>query len=324
MRARHSPRLAFVAGAALVVALGPAPRAGAVDAAPPPHLTVELVPRQITVGDPVTATLRLELPAADAGRPVDFPQLGDHWGDAVVLSPPTESAPPRHGSDAAPTGGTRSWVLRLTAYRTGKVALPPLRVELAGDPPVALTTPHGLALEVRSVLSGQADDQRPAPPAPPRPLPVPVAFWWTAAGFAAAIALAAALVARRRAGPATAVAPRSPIAELERALAELGADAVVAHAGLSLALRRYLGRRLGFPAAESTTTEIARGLGSRGLETAIPRRTRRLLGACDGVKFARHAATADELAERRDEAHAIAREVESALAPAETAEATEA
>jgi hypothetical protein len=317
MRLRRSlcaPAAAAAALAALWFA-GPAVAAAATSSHAAPQVHVELQPERITVGDPVAVTLRLESPPGSADRPVSFPGLGESWGDAVVLSPPTEVAPA--GGGAAGASPVRVWRMRVTAYRTGKVPLPPLRVELGGDPPTELSTPDGLALEVTSVLTGDARSQHPEPPAPPRPLPVPAAFWWTAAGFAAAVAAAALLLARRRRDEDTMIAPAAPLAELERALGGLAADPVAAHAGLSLALRRYLGRRVGFPALESTTTEVARGLGARGLDPAIPRRARRLLGECDGVKFALHDATAEQLAARRDEARALALEVEAATAPVE-------
>jgi hypothetical protein len=91
---------------------------------------------------------------------------------------------------------------------------------------------------------------------------------------------------------------------------------------VSRALRRYLGRALAFPALESTTAEIARRLRRRGaVDPGVAGRIRRLLGECDGVKFARRATDADELRARRDDALAIARELDVALAPAAPPEA---
>jgi hypothetical protein len=59
------------------------------------------------------------------------------------------------------------------------------------------------------------------------------------------------------------------------------------HTGLSQALRRYLGRTFGFPAPESTTSEIQRRLVARGWPSAQVRAMVELLRACDLVKFAR-------------------------------------
>ncbi|MGH9380028.1 MAG: hypothetical protein ACRD2Z_05400, partial [Thermoanaerobaculia bacterium] len=90
------------------------------------------------------------------------------------------------------------------------------------------------------------------------------------------------------------------------------ADGLRFHAGLSWAMRRFLGRSVGFPALESTTREVRRRLAGFHLPTETVRAAGELLTECDGVKFARRApraarrqllAAARDLADRV-EAHA--------------------
>ena len=89
------------------------------------------------------------------------------------------------------------------------------------------------------------------------------------------------------------------------------------HTRLSLALRRYLGRRLPFPAVESTTAEIQRQLLSRRMPGPVARPLVELLRACDLVKFARQEVDAARARERVAAARRLAGELEVHLAPRE-------
>jgi hypothetical protein len=84
---------------------------------------------------------------------------------------------------------------------------------------------------------------------------------------------------------------------------------------LSLALRRYLGRAFGFPAAESTTSEVRRALRGRRVPAAVEARADELLRACDRVKFAREPVPRSTLEARVEAAREIAGEVGAHLAP---------
>lgn len=279
-------------------------------AAGPPRLTVELEPPQVTVGDRVRATLEVVLPGGEEGEPY-FPAWGASWGEAEVLAvAPVERA----GTE----GGDRIFRqrLELTAFRVGRVPLPPVAV----DTPAAarLATPDDLALDVRSVLPpGEA---APQPPEPPRPLPLGEAFWWTAALLAAA-GLALAWAGRPVGAAAGTPAPADPLTELGRALATLrgASDAGRVHAELSRALRRYLGRSLSFSAMECTTLEVGRHLARRRDAASFTAPVRDLLVACDRVKFAREPATPGEAGERLAAAQALAEELARRLAAAAAA-----
>ncbi|MDQ1346802.1 MAG: hypothetical protein QG573_171, partial [Acidobacteriota bacterium] len=84
----------------------------------------------------------------------------------------------------------------------------------------------------------------------------------------------------------------------------------------SQALRRYLGRRLGFRALESTTTEVQRRLAPQRFEPAFVQRTVRLLRLADQVKFAQRPAGQEEATARIVEARELAGTIENRLAPA--------
>lgn len=277
-----------------------------------PRVEATIDPPAITVGDPATVTVAVTV---DAGAPEPrFPDWSQGWGEAQVLD--------SSAVESQPVGAGTRYLQRiqLTAFRTGQIDLPPqpIRLGSAGDP--VASTPGDLRIEVRSVLPPEAEAATPLPPEPPQPLPRPAAALWTIAAFALAITAAAwALRRASRAAVAGAAARPDlpPLPELEAALAALaGAAPAPGHARLSTALRRYLGRALGFHAVESTTREVERQLAARRLDAALAARAVRLLREADQVKFARRAASADDLERRRDEALTVASGVEAHLHPA--------
>ncbi len=287
-------------------------------AAAAPRVAVELEPGILAVGDPVTATLSLTLSAAEAAREATFPDWSKGWGEAEVLQAgPVERTSATDGTHLVQR-------LRLTAWKSGQTALPPVEVRLSGEPALRVTTPPDLALEVRSVIPPDDKELKPAPPSPPRALAVPRSFWWALAVGGTLAAVAALLAWKRRPGVDPLAAPElSPLAELERALGLLAAEPPAgAFAHLSQALRRYLGRRLGFRALESTTTEVQRRLAALRLDPALVQRSIRVLRLSDQIKFARRPAESAEAAARIAETREIAATVETHLAPLEEAAAS--
>lgn len=301
-----------------------------------PRIDVRLFPESITVGDRVEAELLLVGAERVVAAP-RFPSWRQGWGEAEVLEV-------REPERVAGAGGA-SWRQRLvlTGFAPGKLALPPVEVAvpLTGRT-MAARTPAGLVIDVRSVLPPGEETPEAKPPEPARPLPVGERFWWTAAIGALLLAAAIALYARRSRVEGAEDVPRmEPLPEL---LAELDRlterPAVEAHTRLSQALRRYLGRALGFAALERTTTEIHRQLagaaryaGARSAAAAPPdtlpgalvahplpgtliRRMVELLRACDLVKFARlevgRERTLERLAQTRELAGEVERELRSA------------
>jgi len=244
--------------------------------------------------------------------------------------------------DAMPSGSRRAWrqSLVLTAFRPGSVPLPPreILVPTAEGRSLRLTTPGDLALEVHSVLpdageeaggeaAGEAGDQAPIPePMDAKSmvaLPVGSAFWWTAGAFSLALLAAGFLYYRRRLadapGDVGARPDLPPAAELHHALAAAREEMSPGEglAGVSRALRRYLGRRLAFPAMESTTTEVRRHLRRTDTPTGVAARCGEILAACDLVKFARRPAAHDDVRRWADAAAGVADSLEDHLRPAD-------
>lgn len=286
-------------------------------------LTVTLEPREPTVGDRVEAVLELSAePAEVAGEP-RFPVWEGRWGGAEVL----EAGPVvRLRKDGG--GGLRfRQRLVLVAFRTGAVELPPKRIALPGPAATAeLWTPAGLALDVASVLPPGEDRLEPRLPAAPEPLPLGGAFWWTLASLSG-LAVGAVVLARRGGSRGESARPRTAAEALEDGLvaAARAPSAAEGHVALSLALRRFLGHALGFPAAESTTDEIRRQLRSRRLPPAVAARSHEVLRACDRVKFGREPVAPPALEARIEAAREIAGAVAAHLRPpAATAEGEEA
>ncbi len=280
-----------------------------------PLVTARIAPEAATVGDRIEVLLTLTRTGPLPSEP-HFPVWKGRWGEAEIL----ETG--RVERSEGPEGPIYRQRLVLSSFQTGRVELPPtaLRVPTgSGDVPVF--TPSNLALDIRSVLPSaeKEKDPKPKPPNPPRALPIGREVWWTLGGLGAASALLFWADFRRRrqaAGPS----PKPflpPLEELLQSLQALGAGTSPseAHTRLSVALRRYLGRRLPFPALESTTSEIQRQLSSRRMPSAIAGRMVELLRACDLVKFARRPAAGEETLRRYDIARGLAQELESHLAP---------
>jgi hypothetical protein len=163
---------------------------------------------------------------------------------------------------------------------------------------------------------------------PPAELPVPWPWRSIAAGLAAAALLVAVLVAivrrlRRPLRPAP--VPESFLepgvtadawarAELDRLLARRLVEAGRVrefHIELADLARRYLELRFRVPALERTTEEIGDEMRRAMLDGDLAVLTRRLLEACDRVKFAKHAPGAGEI----EEALGRARELIERTAP---------
>ncbi|MFQ5526547.1 MAG: hypothetical protein ACE5GX_09830 [Thermoanaerobaculia bacterium] len=280
-------------------------------------LDVEVSPKTVRVGDLVEATLVLTTDGELSGGPM-FPNWQLHWGTAEI----------RGTGDIVRTGGeggaTRfEQTVQLAAFRPGDVVLPPTAVELptpAGtEPQIVISAPA--SFEIVSVLPREGDGTiEPKPPESPRALPAGRAFWWTAGILAALVAVLLALILRKRTPKETFVGEvLDPWEALEQALARLATatDPETVFTGLSLELRRYLGRCLAFPAAESTTTELRRRLLRSGLPSAICGDVVGLLLEADSVKFAKQAPKAGRLEQCLAEAHDAAGEVRAFLRPSE-------
>lgn len=287
-------------------------------AQPAPRVQVTLDPQQPTVGDRVEAVLTLEVPEAELVGEPRFPVWSGKWGEAEVLV----EGP---GQKVSEEGGVATYRQRLVlaAFRPGKVPLPAANVAIPRrDRTIQAATPGGLGLDVRSVLPPGEEPPEPRPAAAPRRLPLGERFWWTFAALLALCLAAGWILWRRRrtAGEGEAAVPvLAPFEELSGELDRLSAEpsAVLVHTRLSMALRRYLGRVLPFPAVESTTSEVQRQLLSRRMPGPLARQTVELLRACDMVKFARQEVGEARAKERVDAARRLGRDYEALFAPRE-------
>ncbi len=302
--------MAWLGGSLLLLAAPALPQASPV--------SVLLAPTGPTVGDHVRATITLRMKAAELAGEPRFPAWGRAWGEAEIV----EKGEPVKVSEQ---GGLAVYEQRLVlaAFRPGEVPLPPVGIAVAVKAgTVQVQTPTGLALAVRSVIPGGEKNPKPKPATALRPLPLGERFWWTLAILSASCLLAAWLLFRRRraaASPAVEVPSLPPFDELAAELGSLAAEPSVLalHIRLSLALRRYLGRRLPFSAVESTTSEIQRQLLARRMPGPLVRQTVELLRGCDLVKFARQEVNEARARERMEGTLRVAREFESHLAPRE-------
>jgi hypothetical protein len=299
--------------------------------APAISVSVALPASALTVGERAEAVISLRAPAGQLAAEPRFPEWRDAWGDAEVRA----HGPVRRfaGVDGTATFSQR---LVLAAFRPGRVELPRLPIAvplLAGT--IQAWTPDRLALTVRSVLPADGKDLHPRPPTPLRRLPLGTPFLVSLAALAAAAAAGLWLLWRRRQNRLAQAAPGAapalpPYAELLKNLDRLEAEPswLAMHTGLSQAFRRYLGRTFGFPAPESTTSEIQRRLVARGWPSPQVRTAVELLRACDLVKFARAespAATAgDRGRDRLATARRLAEECEARAAAERAPERIEA
>jgi hypothetical protein len=282
-------------------------------------VNVSLAPNGITVGDAAQAVVTVTSRTAELAGAPRFPLWGQTWGEAEIIE---KDAPLKTGE----RDGVTTWqqTLTLRAFRTGSVPLPPVAVEVpVKQGTLRFQTPAGLALAVRSVIPAEEKNPVPKPPAAMRPLGIGSRFWWTL-GILSVLALAGLWLLRRRpktAAGTTAIPVLPPFeeltAELDRLAAEPSPSMVALHTRLSFALRRYLGRRLPFPAVESTTAEIQRQLLSRRMPGLVARQSVELLRACDLVKFARQDVDPLKARERVETARRLAGELESHLSPRE-------
>jgi hypothetical protein len=308
--------------AAAVAAPLPAAESAAGWPADEPRVTARVEPAEVTVGDRVRVEIEVALPSEAPPLVPAVPHGFRRWGDAEVLA--AGSAQRLSGAPATPTYRLH---LVLAAFAPGEVELPPVPLVLAAPEgaaapavaPLEVITPAGLGFVVRSVLPAEGSPT-PQPPAPPRRLPAGAAFWWTAGALALAAALAAGALAwrpRAAAAPARAPVVVPPLAGLLGELESLAAERSVErlHTRLSSALRRFLAGLLGIAAVEHTTSEIDRELRRGPLAAGTRRDLIELLRRCDEVKFARRAATPEEVRQRLAAAADLGAETERQLHP---------
>lgn len=279
-----------------------------------PSLDLEIVQSSVRVGD------RVEVVASARGGD------GWLWGDLTVeLEPggPWElMAPPAAITGVRPP----AWKLALAPMALGDQTLPEITVSARSSEGETsrIACPEPPSVSVVSVLSGEEEDQAPAPLRDPigvhglpwewilpacgvlLPLLVGAIWWWRGRG--------------RPSEDLRVVLP--PLNELESLVADLRqrvgrepADGICDR--LAAGLRRFLERRTGEPAEEMTSFELRLLARRRGWPENTQRTLQQVMGIADGVRFSRRPSTDDELRRAIDLAWEAARTVEAFLERAE-------
>ncbi|HYS04608.1 MAG TPA: hypothetical protein VEW47_05385 [Candidatus Dormibacteraeota bacterium] len=253
--------------------------------------------KTVTVGDPITVTVRLLHPP-DARVTAFDPERS--LGDLAVLG--------RQSSQTTlPDGRVQETrVLRVAGYRLGPSRIPSIEatvVDASGREARVATVP--VPFTIGSVLA--EGDTRPADIKNPAVMPVPPLWPFILLAAIAAAALAVWIWRRRRArgGPVEGAAPAAPprpaheiaYAELERLLASgLLEKGRVKEFYIELAeiVRRYFEARFGVDTFERTSAEILEALRLARLPAKGMALTAEFFGSCDLVKFAKHIPASDD------------------------------
>ena len=288
------------------------------EAAPPAILAVNIDSEQAAIGDRLSASLILTF-MVPAGGPPRFPVWERHWGDAEILA---VEEPVDQGD------GVWTQQLELTVFEVGLATLPAVEIEVPAGGTTTTVTSTPVVVGIRSVLPPGEQPAEPQAPEGVRSLPAGERFWWTVGllGLACCALAGLALRTAQRIRKTLAALALSPLDALSKALGGLRReqDTERLFTGLSLELRRYLGRSIGFPAAEGTTTQIQRQLRAQQLPPELIQETLGLLREVDQIKFARGGADPQRAGQRLDDTAALARKVEAWLAPARPEAAAEA
>lgn len=274
------------------------------------------------VAEPLRLTLTVEAPQ---GTRVELPQLGKELG-AFALSnvERTKDIP------ASADGKLRQWSLStmLDTIKTGAVEVPSLEVHYATASKTTdakATTFETLAtkpltIEVKSVLENRADPTKFRDIAGTVDVALPESrsyAWlgWTAAGIggAAAIALAALAVAKRRRGPTAAAWALTAIEDLRKLPITTSEDAEAAYNEVVDVLREYVELGLGVPALAKTTREfLTETTKLKQIASTSRERLASLAAMSDEIKFARLGVGESQVRQALDQAEAFVQECEAA------------
>ncbi len=270
-----------------------------------PHLlraaTLEttLSPPTVHVGDPISLTLTLR---SAEGESFELPQAGEKLGDLDVLA--CDKGSPAKQDDGSIV---QTITYQLAVYKVGKVQVPPVEIKQTGPAARVLASTPG-EVDVTSVLSGQEKEIEDIK----APMSIPAEFPWFWVCHGLILLAAAGLIwwwmrRRRRAaageGTRTVEPLLSPEDEAIEALRRLDEAGYIMRGELkkhcillSEILKHYVYRRYAVPVEERTTEEIIDS-SQRKLPAAVFSLLQDFLLRADMVKFAKYAATPDEVRE---------------------------
>ncbi len=265
--------------------------AGARAQAREPAISTAIDTATISVGDPVTVTVRVRH-APDAT--VEWPDAIDLGSFELLELRPADPIP-----DDEPEMAQSGVELRVTAFELGVLALPSFDVEVvsASGERVTLAT-QGASIAVVSVGRDEGGALRDIK----APLEIPFGVLTLVPWVLGLLVLAAAGYwlyrrYRRRVKPEVVVpaTPPRPAHEVAyESLTALEASALLEmgeiktyHIRVSDIVRVYVAQRFGIDAMEMTTSELLSRLRADGMRSAIVADVRQVLERCDLVKFAK-------------------------------------
>jgi hypothetical protein len=309
---------ALWAGAGRVVGEEPAPP----QESGPVRIDVAVDRTEVTIGDPIAVTVRLTHPEKVRITMFD-PERS--LGDLALLD--------RRGGEPEklPDGRIRETrVLRVARYETGPATIPSFEAAFIGpDGKEGRVASNPMAFTVASILA--EGDKGPADIKKPAEMPERALWPFAVAAGVLAVALALWLWRRRRARRAQVSAPPEPAApprppheiayaELQRLLSSgLLEKGRLKEFYIELAeiMKRYLEVRFGVDTFERTTSEILEALRLARLPVRGMASTAEFFGACDMVKFARHAPPSEETRATVERAYRLIDETRAPEKPAE-------
>jgi hypothetical protein len=282
---------AWLGARPVVVVAAEAPPADA------PTVTARLDRSEGKVGDVLTLSVTAVGPRA---TPVNLPASLD-------LNPLTVLEQSQEEKDLGDGRMSRSFTLKVAAYETGALTVPPVEVTYIGkDGKVLTVKTAALPLKITSLIANEPEPalKELAPPVVVMEQDLTLAYiagGLGAAGLGALLALHLRRKMRARAAYRPAPPPRpahevalEKLDHLARSGFTADADLRLFYFQLSEVLREYFGARFGFEALEMTTEELVAQLERRAPRGLIMGEIAGWLSGCDLVKFAKLAPTAAE------------------------------
>jgi BatD DUF11 like domain len=281
----------------------------------PVKLSVSVDKTVAQVSDPIQLVVEVDAPR---GTRVQLPQLPAELGEFDVAgTQQVNDLPSAAGAD------TRHWVLRTTleTIKTGDLAIPALDVHFATDAKATtFDTLHSQPIQVRieSVLEDRADPTKFRDIKDTVDLAVPESHsraWigWTLAsmGAIAALALAAAVIARRKRGPSAAAWAMAQFADLEQLPIDDAAEAESVYNELVDIIREYFELEFNVPVLSQTTREfLLQAANEIGIGEVSRQRLARLASLADEIKFARLGVGEDQVRQALESAKLFVGECE--------------